>query len=53
MATKFAPEWRWLLDRSDSVWYPTMRLFRQGKAGDWAAVFAAMEKELAGKLANA
>ncbi len=29
------PEWRWLLDRNDSPWYPTMRLFRQRKAGDW------------------
>src|SRR6185503_11414859 len=29
MATKFVPEWRWLLKRSDSVWYPTARLFRQ------------------------
>ena len=31
-------EWRWLLDRSDSPWYPTMRLFRQPAAGDWQAV---------------
>jgi tetratricopeptide (TPR) repeat protein len=50
MATKFAPEWRWLLNRSDSVWYPTMRLFRQDKAGDWATVFAAMETALKEKL---
>lgn len=50
MATKFAPEWRWLLNREDSVWYPTMRLFRQDKPGDWTGVFAAMEKALAEKL---
>jgi len=31
----FASDWRWLLDRSDSPWYPTMRLFRQRTAGDW------------------
>ncbi|HEV2269389.1 MAG TPA: tetratricopeptide repeat-containing glycosyltransferase family protein [Steroidobacteraceae bacterium] len=31
-------EWRWLLDRSDSPWYPTMRLFRQTAPGDWQAV---------------
>jgi len=29
------PDWRWLLDRDDSPWYPTMRLFRQKHAGDW------------------
>jgi len=32
------PEWRWLLARDDSPWYPSMRLFRQGQAGDWAGV---------------
>jgi Flp pilus assembly protein TadD len=31
----FVPDWRWLMDRSDSPWYPTMRLFRQGRIGDW------------------
>jgi hypothetical protein len=34
----YAPDWRWLLDRSDSPWYPTARLFRQSKAGDWRSV---------------
>jgi Flp pilus assembly protein TadD len=33
----FVPDWRWLLDRSDSPWYPTMRLFRQSKIGEWDA----------------
>ena len=33
------PDWRWLLDRDDNPWYPTMRLFRQTKPGDWADVF--------------
>jgi ADP-heptose:LPS heptosyltransferase len=31
----FASDWRWLRDRSDSPWYPTMRLFRQPRPGDW------------------
>jgi tetratricopeptide (TPR) repeat protein len=34
------PEWRWLLDRDDSPWYPATRLFRQSRAGDWSGVFA-------------
>jgi hypothetical protein len=33
-----AADWRWLLDRGDSPWYPTMRLFRQPRRGDWAGV---------------
>ena len=32
------PDWRWLLDRNDSPWYPTARLFRQANAGDWTTV---------------
>jgi tetratricopeptide (TPR) repeat protein len=32
---RFAPDWRWLRDREDSPWYPTMRLFRQQTPGDW------------------
>jgi tetratricopeptide (TPR) repeat protein len=32
------PDWRWLMDREDSPWYPTMRLFRQPKPGDWPTV---------------
>jgi tetratricopeptide (TPR) repeat protein len=34
----FAPNWRWMLDREDSPWYPTMRLFRQPSSGDWQSV---------------
>ncbi|MCU0517365.1 MAG: FkbM family methyltransferase [Oscillatoria sp. Prado101] len=35
----FAPDWRWMLEREDSPWYSTMRLFRQSQAGDWSGVF--------------
>ena len=34
----FAPDWRWLLEREDSPWYPTMRLFRQREPGQWKPV---------------
>jgi hypothetical protein len=40
------PDWRWMLDRSDSPWYPTMRLFRQTTAGHWGPVVRAVVREL-------
>lgn len=46
LALKQVPDWRWLLHRTDSVWYPSARLFRQHTPGDWPGVFAAMEKDL-------
>jgi tetratricopeptide (TPR) repeat protein len=46
MATPLAPDWRWLLEREDSPWYPTMRLFRQPKWGDWPSAFARMAAEV-------
>ena len=42
----FAPDWRWLLDRTDNPWYPTARLFRQSRAGDWDSVFADVRASL-------
>lgn len=33
-------DWRWMLERDDSPWYPTVKLFRQSKRGDWSDVFA-------------
>ena len=48
----FAPDWRWLLDREDSPWYPTMRLFRQSTIGDWSGPIAKIAEELAATVAN-
>ena len=39
VALKYVPEWRWLLDRKDSPWYPSVTLYRQQKIDDWAPVF--------------
>ena len=47
VALKHVPDWRWILDRSDSPWYPTMRLFRQKTRDDWRGVFDDMARELA------
>ena len=35
----YVPDWRWMLDREDTLWYPTMKLFRQSKIGDWQDPF--------------
>lgn len=42
----FACDWRWMLERTDSPWYPTMRLFRQPHPGDWGTVIKAVEEKL-------
>jgi len=44
--TSFAPDWRWLRNREDSPWYPTMRIFRQAKRDDWTAVIEQVAKAL-------
>lgn len=43
---KKLPDWRWMLDRRDCPWYPSVRLFRQHEAGDWDGVFARVQEEL-------
>ena len=48
----FSPDFRWLLDRTDSPWYPTMRIFRQSQIGDWDAPVAQLRDELAGAAAR-
>jgi tetratricopeptide (TPR) repeat protein len=40
MMNRFESEWRWMLGREDSPWYPTMRIFRQARPGDWDEVIA-------------
>jgi hypothetical protein len=52
VAVPAVSDWRWQLGRSDSPWYPTLRLFRQERAGDWAAVFGHMAQELAAAHSN-
>jgi len=42
----FAPDWRWLLDRDTSPWYPSMRIFRQPSAGDWPSVLDQVQRAL-------
>lgn len=46
----FDPDWRWQLDREDSPWYPTVRIFRQRKLGDWQEVVARVKKALQDEL---
>ena len=47
LLNRFESEWRWLLDREDSPWYPTMRIFRQARRGDWDEVIARVASSLA------
>jgi tetratricopeptide (TPR) repeat protein len=46
ITTSFVPDWRWHLEREDSPWYPTARLFRQPSRGDWTSVFERIAREL-------
>ncbi|HWB47603.1 MAG TPA: tetratricopeptide repeat-containing glycosyltransferase family protein [Stellaceae bacterium] len=48
----YAPDWRWLLERGDSPWYPTARLFRQDATRDWRPVIATIAAEIAGRHAD-
>ena len=52
VAVPFAPDWRWLLEREDSPWYPTLRLFRQQRRLDWDDVFGKMTRALQARLSQ-
>jgi ADP-heptose:LPS heptosyltransferase len=43
---QYVPDWRWLLERGDSPWYPTARLFRQPKIDDWESVIRQVKDRL-------
>jgi ADP-heptose:LPS heptosyltransferase len=42
----FFPDWRWLLEREDSPWYPTARLFRQPMSGNWKSVITRIKNAI-------
>jgi hypothetical protein len=48
----FAPDWRWMLDREDSPWYPTMRLFRQARPQHWDDTIDRLEHALRKRAAG-
>jgi tetratricopeptide (TPR) repeat protein len=50
LALSSVPDWRWLLDRPDTPWYPHMRLFRQTERGDWGPVFQRITEAVLGLL---
>jgi hypothetical protein len=52
VALKFVPDWRWMLDRTDSPWYPSLTLYRQEVAGEWGPVFDKMRQDLIAEFQN-
>jgi len=53
VALKHVPDWRWLLGRDDSPWYPSMRLFRQTEPGNWDSVFRDIHTALGQRIGRA
>ena len=51
MLNRFDSCWRWFLNREDTPWYPSMRLFRQTSRGDWATVIERVRQALAAQAA--
>ena len=52
VAIPYVADWRWLLRRDDCPWYPTMRLFRQTRHGDWGAVFSQIAQYVEERVAR-
>jgi tetratricopeptide (TPR) repeat protein len=52
VAIQYVPDWKWMFERSDSPWYPSMRLFRQKTDGDWKTVFDDIKEALVDSLRN-
>jgi tetratricopeptide (TPR) repeat protein len=50
MVVPYWADWRWMIDRPDSPWYPTMRIFRQSQPGEWQPVFAELANALYERL---
>ncbi len=48
----YAPDWRWMLDREDSPWYPSVQLFRQTMPGDWGTVVKTVTEKLSSAVAS-
>jgi ADP-heptose:LPS heptosyltransferase len=46
MIPNFATDWRWMLDREDSPWYPSLKLFRQDPSGNWKTTIERMQLAL-------
>ena len=42
----YSPEWRWLLDRTDSPWYSSARVFRQSERGNWSEMIQRVKSEV-------
>jgi hypothetical protein len=50
LLNRYAPDWRWLLGRDNSPWYPTLRQFRQAAPGDWSGVLDDVRRALGSEI---